>query len=311
MIMKKLDLRNSANKELLAEFERHLQTLNYSKDTVYNAANGVKEYLHFLESKGKNLQEVTTEVIAFFDYLKTRPNERRGAGLSASYLQKQRSLLKLFYEFLQKSRGVTVPTFPDLPKPKRAPKYLSRKEVEQLFKTCDTSLQGKRDKALLAIYYGCGLRRKEGAQLNVEDIDLSRGEIFVRQSKTRRQRYVPISPQTQKLIEDYLFNARELMLPDHVSEGAFLISNRGKRMQEVSVDYALKQIKERTENQAIKEKLTGLHTLRHSIATHLLQAGMKLEDIAMFLGHRSLDSTQVYTHLMASVSNETITTEQL
>ena len=298
--MKKLELRNSAYQTLLAQFEKHLQTLNYSKDTVYNAPNNVKEYLHYITKQGVELVQTTSkEVASYFEYLKTRSNQRRGGGLSAAYLQKQRCSLKQFYSFLSltKQHNYAI-SFPDLPKPKSEPKVLTLQEVQKLFKLCDTSLQGKRDKAILALYYGCGLRRKEGVELGVEDIDLSRGEIFVRKSKTRTQRHVPMSDATQAILEDYLFNSRELLLPQHASESAFLISNRGKRMHGCSVDYILGQLKDRTENQTLKEKLKGLHTLRHSIATHLLQAGMKLEDIAMFLGHRSLDSTQIYTHLI-------------
>jgi integrase/recombinase XerD len=133
--------------------------------------------------------------------------------------------------------------------------------------------------------------------LNVEDIDLHKSEVFVSKSKTSTQRHVPMNEAVQKLLEDYLFNAREMLLPDSSNDGTLLISNRGKRMHPKTVDYVIKQMVNRTENEQIKENFTGLHTLRHSIATHLLQAGMKLEDIALFLGHKSIDSTQIYTHL--------------
>jgi integrase/recombinase XerD len=298
--MKKLDLRSSAYKTLLAQFSRHLQTLNYSKDTVYIAPNSVREYLCYLdENELKLLKTTSKDMAVYFEYLAHRSNDRREGGLSINTLHKHRGALKQFYGFLSLTEQyVYAIQFPDLPKAKSFPKVLTLKEVQSLFKGCDDSLKGKRDKAILALYYGCGLRRKEGVMLNCEDIDLSRNEIFIRQSKTRRQRHVPMNDGVQKLIEDYLYNSREILLPQHVNESAFLISNRGKRMYPKTVDYVLKQLKEKTENTAIKEKFTGAHTLRHSIATHLLSAGMKLEDIALFLGHRSLDSTQIYTHLI-------------
>jgi integrase/recombinase XerD len=297
--MKKLELNHKASKEILSQFERNLKTLNYSKDTVYNATNGIKEYLHYLQNHNLDLKATSSKTIAdYFDYLKTRTNVRRGGGLSIAYLKKHRCSLKQFYTYLHLSGYYTTTiTYPMLPRVITHPKVLSIVQIKQLFNVCDDSLQGKRDKAILALYYGCGLRRKEGVMLDVEDIDLHKSEVFVSKSKTRTQRHVPMNEGVQKLLEDYLFNAREMLLPDGSNDGALLISNRGKRMSVNTLDHVVKSLTNQTENEQIKENFTGLHTLRHSIATHLLQAGMKLEDIALFLGHKSIDSTQIYTHL--------------
>lgn len=300
--MKKLELCNSTYKDLLVQFEIHLQTLNYSKETVYGSVSNTKEYLYFLQKKKIELNQTGTKQInAYFEILKTRPNERRDGGLSIGYLHKQRQSLQLFYKYLNLSEIYDQrPVFPVLPKAKSNPKVLTQEEVKKLFKACDDSLLGKRNKAILSLYYGCGIRRKEGVSLNVEDIDLDRNEIFIQKSKTRRQRHVPMNQATQKLIEDYLFNARELLLDKEQTQSAFLISERGNRMDAGSVDDVLQKLVEKT-NYKFPQGRIGLHILRHSIATHLLDAGMKLEDIALFLGHRSLDSTQIYTHLKATI----------
>lgn len=302
--MKKLDLRNGANKALLAEFERHLQTLNYSKDTVYNANNGVKEYLHFLELKDVLLREVTTELRDFFKYLEQRGNQRTDGGLSVAYLHKHRSFLKLFYTFLSLNESIETPWFPSLAKAKSRPKALRVDEIKKLFNACDNSLLGKRNKALLAVYYGLGLRRKEGAELCLEDLDFSKEEVFVAKSKTHRQRIVPMSDHVRGILEDYVFNVREKLIPEDKSTATLLVTEHGKPLSVETVAYVVRKL-----NKESKIKThASVHTLRHSIATHLLQGGMKLESIALFLGHRSLDSTQIYTHLAEGrPANKTIT----
>jgi integrase/recombinase XerD len=202
----------------------------------------------------------------------------------------------LFYDFLKVSQTIHFEqiVFPEIKKGIYIPTVLSKEGVQTLFKTCDDSLLGKRNKALLAIYYGCGLRRQEGTDLNIEDIDLNKGQIFIAKSKTRRQRNVPINKSMLDIVEDYLFNVREKLIDQEDSQNAFLVTEKGNRLAKETVVYILKSL--------LKEaKITtkaSPHTLRHSIATHLLQSGMKLENISLFLGHRSLDSTQIYTHLV-------------
>lgn len=290
--MKKLELRSGAYKNLLAQFKRELQTLNYSKDTVLGSGNTVKEYLYYLESEQIKLSE-NTDLNPFFDYLKSRQNKTRGAGLSIAYLHKYRSFLKLFYEYLQRTKGVSQPKYPKLPKPKSQPKVLSVEEIKQLFKVCDETLLGKRNSTVLAVYYGLGLRRKEGVQLKVEDLDFGKEEVLIAKSKTGEQRIVPMSDRVKSIIEDYIFNVREKLVPEDKSTSALLVTDRGKPLSVESVSYIVRKL---IKDSKIKKQASP-HTLRHSIATHLLQSGMKLESIALFLGHKSLDSTQIYTHL--------------
>lgn len=290
--MKKLDLRSSAYKTLLAQFSKHLQTLNYSKDTVYISTNSVKEYLFYAQEHDVDIKQVKS-LIPYFNYLQKRSNQKKDGGLSAASLQKHRGVLKLFYDFLFRTKGVRVPGFPKLQKPKSSATYLSLKEVEKLFDTCDESLLGKRNKALLALYYGLGLRRKEGVDLKVEDLDFNKEEVFISKSKTNHQRRVPMSDHVKDILDDYVFNVREKLVPQDKSTSAVLVTEKGRPLSNASVAYVLKKLL--TESKIKTHAST--HTLRHSIATHLLQSGMKLESIAQFLGHRSLDSTQIYTHL--------------
>ena len=145
---------------------------------------------------------------------------------------------------------------------------------------------------MLSIYYGCGLRKSEGINLEVNDILFERKLVHVKKSKNNQERYVPITASNLKYVEQYIYNARSLLLNEDITEDSLFINEKGRALTGQTLYLRLKQLCEK----AKINKQIGLHTLRHSIATHLLQAGIELEQIALFLGHRSLESTQIYTH---------------
>jgi len=156
---------------------------------------------------------------------------------------------------------------------------------------------------MLSLFYGCGLRKSEGIGLNVDDILLERGLVYVRHGKNYQERYVPMSPAVIQHLQGYLREGRQVLLAQggYGKDGdALLLSERGKRVSEALLPYRLRVLCRQTGDQQLMARQISLHSLRHSIATHLLQQGMKLAQIARFLGHASLESTQIYTH----VSNE-------
>ncbi|GHN02368.1 hypothetical protein WSM22_38570 [Cytophagales bacterium WSM2-2] len=153
-----------------------------------------------------------------------------------------------------------------------------------------------RDRAMLAVFYGCGLRRNEAVNVNVGDINFDRELLHVRKGKNYKERFVPISKASLKYLQDYVYDHRPELSRGTKTEALFM-SLQAKRLNGQTMWLRLKHLQSQTENADLIEKEIGLHTLRHSIATHLLQAGMKIESIAMFLGHSSLESTQIYTHL--------------
>jgi integrase/recombinase XerD len=302
--MKKIELKNTRYQTDVNQFKKWLYTLNYSSSTVYSSPNYIKEFLRFIEQKNcYDYKVISTEIIAeYIDVLSKRANQTRSGGLSFGSLNKHLNVIKKYIKFLEKNDvELQHLEYPFIKSESKIPQYLTIEEIKLLFKNCTNDIEGKRDKAMLSLYYGCGLRKIEGIRLNVEDIDFNKSLLFVRKSKTHRQRYVPISKASLKHFEDYLYNARELLLPSSNSESTFLINSRGKRYSSPLPPYILNRILARIDNQELTQK-TSLHVLRHSIATHLLQAGMTLENIALFLGHSSLDSTQIYTH----VSNQNL-----
>ena len=150
---------------------------------------------------------------------------------------------------------------------------------------------------MLSIFYGCGLRRNEGYHLNISDIHIESSIVHVRKGKGYKERFVPISKKGIEHITAYLYDARPMMVRDN-KEAAFFLNHSGKRLGGQMLMLCLQTLARRTNNSELQQKEIGLHTLRHSIATHLLAHGMNLEKIKEFLGHSSLESTQVYTHLI-------------
>ena len=144
-------------------------------------------------------------------------------------------------------------------------------------------------KLIFALYYGCGLRRSEGYNLRMDDIDFDRKTVFVKQGKNYKDRVVPMNDGVYNALQDYIYNFRHKLKLNHTR----LFIYKGYVQNE-----RLKHLINFCNDENIKTKRITLHILRHSIATHLLQNGMKLENIALFLGHGNLDSTQIYTHLI-------------
>jgi integrase/recombinase XerD len=149
---------------------------------------------------------------------------------------------------------------------------------------------------MLSILYGCGLRRNEAVSVDVGDINFDGSILLVRKGKNYKERFVPISKASLKYLQEYIYDHRPGLLRGQKAEALFL-SLQCKRLNGQTMIVRLKHLQRQTEDKDLMEKEIGLHTLRHSIATHLLQAGMDIESIARFLGHSSLESTQIYTHL--------------
>ena len=153
-----------------------------------------------------------------------------------------------------------------------------------------------RDKAMLTVFYSCGLRRNEVYHLDISDIIFEKAILHVRKGKNYKQRVVPITKQSLLHLQNYLYDARPYF--SNEKNEAFFVTQSGKRLGGTMMLVRLKQLIGFTANAELMQKDIHLHTLRHSIATHLLQNGMKLERIKEFLGHSSLESTQIYTHFL-------------
>jgi len=159
-----------------------------------------------------------------------------------------------------------------------------------------------RDRAMLTAFYSCGLRRNEAYHLDMGDIVLEKSILHVRKAKGYKERIVPITKQGLQHLENYLYDARPYFCSD--KNEAFFVTHYGKRLGGQQMLLRLKALVQSSGNATLQQKGIHLHTLRHSIATHLLQNGMRLERIKDFLGHSSLESTQIYTHFLETENTD-------
>jgi len=313
--MKNLNLENASFRYIEQSFREWLDILGYSEITVYNLPNMIRELLYYMEKQRlNNIKDLTVQTIEeYYLYLKERSNQRKeGGALSNGHLNKHIQALRKFTEYLRTVGRVQIGT-PNLENEEanHSVTWLTTEEIQDLFKAShkESAAGGKdiynfqeqqeafrsRDRAMLAIFYGCGLRRNEGVNVDISDINFDRSILHVRKGKAYKERLIPISKTSLKHLEEYIYNHRPILLKEKTA--ALFVSTYGTRMQGQSLNLRLRYLIQKTENPEIIDKEIGLHTLRHSIATHLLQAGMKLESISRFLGHSSLESTQIYTHL--------------
>ena len=297
--IKKEVLRSPCFIALVQELRLWLYQVGYSPSSVYQLPLLCREFFLWLEAVPiYHSQSISQKLVAeFIQHFKTRPNKRRSAGVSKEHVNKQIYALKKLAEFLllqdRSSFIVAVPY--QQRQDSKLPNVLSLPQVKSLYLACANDLLGHRDRCLLHIFYGCGLRRSEGVNLACEDINLATRSLLVRRSKNGRQRLVPLAPNIMADIQDYLHYYRPLLL-GQVPDSAFFISLRGKAIQGQSLYIRFKKLLDR----ANIDNHFGLHTLRHSIATHLLHQEIPLERIAQFLGHQTLDSTH---YILISISN--------
>lgn len=290
------------NEVLKINFEKWLQTLGYAQSTVYASTNYVNDFFFYLKTNEiETLEQLKPEnVKSYLEYLQKRKNKRLGGGLATNTIISNMNSIKRFSKYLQESGKANIEIKPSLKAEKENTKtILTKTEISALYKVCDSDYLGIRDKAMLSIFYGCGLRRSEGQQLDIQDILLKEKRVFVRKGKNYKERYVPMTEAVKEDLENYINTAREKLSSfKNNNETALFLSMQSKRL---SGNGLLERLKKLTKEAGI-QKDTGLHTLRHSIATHLLQSGLELEEVKQFLGHASLESTQIYTHVSSEAS---------
>ena len=299
-------------KELEAGFLKWLKTLNYSEETVKTRKRNIREFLLYLERCSvTHVESMSVEKVQnFTNYLKRRENKRYGSGLMNASINVCTGSVNKFFEYLQQMGNPTPESLPYLESNSKPRNTLTINEIRQLYETthqkhhfANEQTQAKqeavsqRDRAMLGVYYGCGLRKSEGINLTTGDILIERKLIHVRKGKGSKERYVPVTENNLKYITEYLNIGRTVLLSGNESD-SFFINQYGEACGDQSLSARLARLAKNSQNSTLQAKKPTLHTLRHSIATHLLQQGMEIEMIQKFLGHSSLESTQIYTHLI-------------
>lgn len=301
--------------DLEGGFLSWLKTLGYSEATIATRKRNIREFFLYLERCDIiKIEQATGDITKrFVRYLRRRENKLFGSGLMNASINVGISSANKFFEHLRQSGNIT--SIPDnlqymeeLYKPRVV---LTLQEINALYeatymqtwftravtKEYQRAIQ-QRDRAMLGIYYGCGLRKSEGTNLIVSDILTERKLIFVRKGKGSKERYVPVTGGNLGYITEYLTDGRDYLLTrSSTSTDVFFISQFGGSCSDQALSARLDRLVKNSGSPGLQGKKPTLHTLRHSIATHLLQSGMEIEMIQKFLGHASLESTQIYTHL--------------
>ena len=252
----------------------------------------VEEFLLFMEQNSvSQLTFNRDQLTAYYAYLIERPSRRKGT-LSDNTINHHLFAIKLLFELILDSGKAK--SLPMLPKYLRGNynyrEVISIEEVKHLY----SLTKNKQEAALLSAAYGCGLRRSEIAALNLQDVNLRDGTLVVRSGKNDKRRVVPMS---QKVIDDfraYINEERSENMRNDDYKKAFFISTRGNRMKGGVLYRILKTIISRSNRSALIERRITLHSLRHSIATHLAENGADIYFIKSFLGHSHIDTSHLY-----------------
>ena len=295
-------------REVKDEFLRSLRAADYSSHTLRAYRSDVGQFVAFLEDMGRRrLTDVTPEDVRLFlgHLADERPvGEARPCGRRS--LLRKLSVIRRYFSFAVE--GGTAPASPALgirsPRlPKHLPRMLTQEQVAQLLSVGeDDSLLGRRDSAMFELIYSSGLRSKELLEANLNDLDLERCEIRV-MGKARKVRVVPVGAPAAAALRRYLLEVRpQLVIRRSGTDcGRLFLSKNG-------LPLSASDLRRRMRLAVLASAApadASPHTLRHSFATHLLEGGADLRSIQELLGHSSLSTTQVYTHVSATHLRET------
>ncbi|QTX31232.1 tyrosine-type recombinase/integrase [Aminithiophilus ramosus] len=256
-----------------------------SENTVKAYEGDLARWCAFCEGAGLSPLPPSEEKVAPF--LRKASLE----GKSSATVQRYAATLRSWSHFLQMDgwieQDVWLPPLPD--KARRLPQILNEGEVERLLSACPDTLLGLRDRALLELSYGCGLRAGEACSLHVGDADFRRGTLRVL-GKGDKERLLPLVGQIKERLRLYVGEARPGL--GGTSDVLFLSRNGRPLRRE---DF-WRIIRRRGKEAAIPAVRLHPHVLRHSFATHLLRRGMDLRTLQELLGHASIATTERYTH---------------
>jgi integrase/recombinase XerD len=213
--------------------------------------------------------------------------------------------IKTFYKFLELENDVKESPARLLDTPKitrKIPVSLNVHEIDAMLNCIDKSkADGQRNYSMLETLYSCGLRVSELVNLKLSDLHLKEDYIKVT-GKGNKQRLIPIGTPAQKLIEIYVAQIRNTLVIKKGQEDFLYLNRRGSKLSRIMVFYIIKDLAQKA---GIKKELSP-HTFRHSFATHLVEGGADLRAVQEMLGHESITTTEIYTHLNNDFLKENI-----
>jgi len=284
-------------KEVIPIYLNHMKTLGRSYYTIRAAKYGLKDLAAFLEQeKASHIEDLTTDILYEYQQELAFHLTAKGKLLTLRTQAQALGIIKAFTRFLKEQdylvsdpgEAIRLPK-----KPKRLPKtILNGNDIKKLMDAPDARTnQGYRDRAILEILYDTAIRRSELSSMRISDLDLNAGYALIR-GKGDKERVVPISKRVCAIVNNYILAVRPCLLQG--KDDGYLILNRwGQRMDPNSIWAVVK----RCVHLARLKKDVSTHTLRHTCATHMLRNGAPVRHLQEMLGHESLESTQIYTHV--------------
>jgi site-specific recombinase XerD len=281
-----------ANDEILENYKFHLEIeRNFSPHSVRSYVRMARQFTRYLETEKKTHADVDKTIIrTFIAMLAPRY-------LSPSSLALKVASLRGFYGFLRNEEIIKRNPFDDIENrkvPRDPPKILT---VQQCYKLLDSidgqTLADLRDRALLELLYGAGLRRAEAIGLNWWNIDMAGGYVRV-MGKGSKERIVPTTDRSIEALYHYGAACRQILVITASGNNPVFINWRGHRTSDQTV---FRTLRKRMEAAGLPADNISPHTLRHCFATHLLEQGCGIREIQEMLGHTSLSTTQMYTQV--------------
>ena len=283
-------------------FKKYLESRNYSEITVTKYLRTVRDFFYYLEENTdkKDLREVTGEDILIY--------QEKIAGIRKGEKQRYAPTsikgiiftLRHLFKYLYRNELILVNPFDRLRiKINTLSKIRPCIDEEEIITFLDSiEMKGKlniRDRALFEMMYETGLRVSEVSNLDVTDIDLKSGKVFVREGKGKKDRVVPLGKNALEYLKVYIKKARPLFLKnvlDQEETRALFLTQNGGRINTASISHRLKK---RFKDLGIETNVTP-HMIRHSFATHMLAHGADIKAVKDILGHSSMETTVIYTH---------------
>ncbi|HJN63524.1 MAG: site-specific tyrosine recombinase XerD [Flavobacteriales bacterium] len=282
-------------------FKSYLQVeRSLSVNSVDAYIRDVKKLASF--SKSKEINELDISKSDLSDFVSAISKE----GVSARSQSRIISGIKAFYKYLIMEDYITADPTQLLESPKigmKLPDTLSIEEIDKLIAAIDLSkAEGERNRAILEILYSCGLRVTELITLKLSNVSFVEGFIKVI-GKGDKERLAPIGKTALKYLNIYIGEVRNHQDIQKGHEDIIFLGRRGKQLTRIMIFTIIKQLAERI---GLKKKISP-HTFRHSFATHLIQGGADLRAVQEMLGHESITTTEIYTHLDKEYLREAIT----
>lgn len=284
---------------LQTEYLDHLAVKGYADGTLNWRGSHLKQFFAYLRDQEiADIKAVNSSHIEAYRLYLRNYRTRLGKPLSFRTYDAHNITLADFFKWLEDTKEILISPviyeFKPQSKPLQLPKVLTEAEVLKILEACPLNTPtGLRDRAILELFYSTGIRRAELARLNVDDFLPEREELVINQGKGKKDRIVPVGEYARIFVLAYLQMIRPWLAGSPDEKALFVNSQTGTRFSLQTINHLVGQAVKRAK---IGKKATP-HVFRHSMATHLLRGKADIRHVQAILGHTSLQSTEVYTHL--------------